>query len=115
MEIELFKNGRTGLWTVFIVCPGAPKPSVGSNPDVKVSVNCGLEKIIASKKLSSGSARAVCVAGPKLGTWLPKSGSPATGWVTGLRPRILARLLAWLESACCHGASCAAAAEASEG
>ena len=68
MAIALFKNGRTGLWNVFIVCPGAPKPSVGSNPEVKVSVNCGLEKISASKKLSSGSARAVVVAEPKLWT-----------------------------------------------
>ena len=67
-ENELFKNGRTGLWNVFIVCPGAPKPSVGSTPDVKVSVNCGLEKITASKNLSSGSERDVVVVEPILVT-----------------------------------------------
>lgn len=65
---ELFKNGRTGLWNMFIVCPGAPKPSVGSTPEVKVSVNSGLEKTTASKKWSSGSERAVSVAEPKLMT-----------------------------------------------
>jgi hypothetical protein len=46
---ELFKNGRTGLWNMFIVCPGAPKPSVGSNPEVKVSVNSGELNLVKSK------------------------------------------------------------------
>src|SRR5262249_41443385 len=56
-----------GNSTVFIVCPGAPKPSVGSNPEVNVSMRNGpcwrgnmkilRLKLIESKLLSSGSER----------------------------------------------------------
>src|SRR6516165_9086369 len=54
--IELFKNGATGLWNLSIVCPGAPKPTVGSNPEVAAAVKSGLTNLVATKKLSSGSA-----------------------------------------------------------
>jgi len=57
--IELFKNGATGLWNVSIVCPGAPKRTVGSNPEVAAALKRGLTKLAATKLLSSGSARDV--------------------------------------------------------
>lgn len=57
--IELFKNGATGLWNVIIVWPGAPKPKVGSAPEVSPSVKSGLAILVATKFLSSGSARDV--------------------------------------------------------
>ena len=58
--IEPFKNGATGLWNLSIVCPGAPKPNVGSTPEVAAAVKSGLEKDAATKLLSSGSATDVC-------------------------------------------------------